>query len=71
MLSEQLYLRIDPKKFHILKFILEGYDGLTLLSSFDMKKGLVFLRFSKDMRKEVFAVVSSLAVNLSPYSCQS
>ena len=68
MVSEKLFLRIDPGKFHILKFILEGYDGLALLSSYDMKKGLVLIRYTSDMRKEVFALVNSIADQVSPYS---
>ncbi len=36
-----IYLIIDPGRFHFLKFILEGYDNLALLSSIKRKEGIV------------------------------
>ncbi len=56
-----IYLRIAPKKFHTLKFLLEGYDNLAILSSVDNKKGLVRLRFARESMEELFALLSSIA----------
>ena len=40
-----LYLRINPASIGFFRFILEGYDGLAILSTADQKNGIVTLRF--------------------------
>ncbi len=67
MKFEELFCQIDPKQFHLLKFILEGYDGLATLSSYDIKKGLIVLRFSSENRIDVIGILISLAKRLTPY----
>lgn len=62
---ESLYLRIAPDRFHYLKFIVEGYDNLAILSSFDSKEGLVILRYSDGHRRELFELLGSIAHQLS------
>ena len=64
---ESLFLRIRPGEFHFLKSVLEGYDGLALLSNYDIRKGLVVLRFPGEMRREVFGLLGSLAHRLTPF----
>lgn len=59
-----LYLRIAPDSFHYLKFILEGYDNLAVLSSVDMKQGVVRLRYTSGLEKEVFQLLGNIAVRL-------
>jgi len=63
--QEELFLRIRPDRFHYLKFILEGYDNLAILSSHDMARGIVRLRYLSSSRQELFYLVSSLAKKLS------
>lgn len=65
MRTEQLYLRIAPEKFHYLKFILEGYDNLAILSSHSGKEGIVRVRFPQCLTKDVFRLLEGLA----PYLC--
>jgi len=60
----ELYLRISPDKFHYLKFILEAYDNLAILSSFNQQQGVVVVRFSDTMTKDLFALLESLASGL-------
>lgn len=52
--------RIAPVRIHFLKFILEGYDGLAVLSTLDEKAGLVTLRFPAEVRPEVEALLHDL-----------
>ncbi len=59
-----LYLRIGPEKYHFLKFILEGYDNLAVLSSIESKKGLVVLRYAGESEKDIFSLLSSIAGSL-------
>lgn len=61
---KHLYLRITPDSFHYLKFILEGYDNLAVLSSVDMKKGVVRLRYTSGLEGEVFKLLTSIAGRL-------
>jgi len=56
-----LYARIDPARIHFLKFILEGYDGLAVLSTRDEQEGLVRLLFPAELRQEVEALLHDLA----------
>ncbi len=55
-----LYLRISPHRIHFLKFILEAYEGLAVLSVYRPKEGLVFIRFDRNNGKEVIALLDSL-----------
>ncbi|WP_167495726.1 MULTISPECIES: DUF4911 domain-containing protein [Desulfosediminicola] len=57
-------MRISPDKFHILKFILEGYDNLAILSSHDRKNGIVRVRYISDSAKELYGLLSSIAPKL-------
>jgi hypothetical protein len=55
-----LFLRIRPNRIHFLKFILEAYEGLALLSVEKPREGLVYVRFDRDNSKEVITLLSSL-----------
>lgn len=61
----QVYLRISPGKFHFLKFILEGYDNLAILSSYSGVEGVVVVRYSEAMTKDFFCLIASIASDLS------
>lgn len=61
---QELFLRIAPDKFHYLKFILEGYDNLAILSSYDMARGIVRLRYLSSSRHELHLLLESLAQKL-------
>jgi hypothetical protein len=60
-----LYLRISPDKFHFLKFIVEAYDNIAILSSVDNREGIVVLRYSEGHKEELFALLRSIAVKLT------
>jgi len=64
MYLKSLFLRIDPARYHFLKFILEAYDGLCLLSTVPDKKGCVCIRYPKEQTEKLFALLSSLANSL-------
>jgi hypothetical protein len=61
----ELYLRISPKKFHYLKFIIESYDNIALLSSYDSTAGIVVLRYPEGVKCELFRILESIAGKLS------
>ena len=65
---ETLYIHIRTDKFYYLKFILEAYDGLGILSSSGVHKEIVLLRYPQEQRENLFAMLSAIAKILNPYS---
>jgi hypothetical protein len=61
----ELVLRIAPDKFHFLKFILEGYDNMAILSSLNSREGLVVVRYPETSAKELFGVLEDICQELS------
>lgn len=59
-----LEVRIVPDQIHFLKFILEAYDGLALLSTVSAVTGEVQIRFPSACQEEVQDLLSSLASRL-------
>ena len=56
-----LYIRIDPKSIAFLKFIIEGYDGLALLTTIDRRDGLVKLLVPTSRHDELWKLLEELA----------
>jgi hypothetical protein len=55
-----LFAKIPTKKIAFLKFILEGYDGLAVLSTVNRDIGLVSLHYFPASRSELVALLDSL-----------
>jgi len=53
-----LYLRISVDQYHFLKFILEGYDGLAVLSK--KEADMVLLRYPLEMQEDLMQLLSSI-----------
>ena len=62
---DEVFLRIVPGKFHFLKFILEGYDNLAILSSFQSSEGIVVIRYPPELAQDIFDLLGSLGNFLS------
>ena len=60
MECSQLVLRIAPNRIHFFKFILEGYDGLAVLSTLDSKKGIILLRYPPEMEQDLVCLLEDL-----------
>ena len=56
---QQLYIHIAIEKYHFLKFILEGYDGLAILTR--LKNDLVVLRYPEELHKDLINLLSSIS----------
>jgi len=65
---ETVYLKIRTNKFYYLKFILEGYDGLAILSSSGIQKDIVMLRYPVEQRPTLFPLLASIAKDITPYT---
>jgi hypothetical protein len=61
----EIFLRICSGRFHYLKFILEGYDNLAILSSYDCSAGLVVVRYPEAMAAELFDLLGHIAGSLT------
>ncbi len=58
--SVRKYYRIDRREVHYLRFILEGYDGVAVVTTLDQQKGLVVLHIGPGCEKEVDMIISDL-----------
>jgi len=56
----QKYYRIDRREICFLKFILEGYEGLALLSTCDPEKGIVVLKIAPGCEAEANTLMQTL-----------
>ena len=65
---KELYLAISPYRFNFLKSILEGYDGLAILSSVDGKAGTVRLRYPEESEVQLLKILEALAPGLNKYA---
>jgi hypothetical protein len=62
------YLLIRPEKISWLRFILEGYDGLAILSTMSAKTGLVRIQTLESRFTETMHLLDAVAIDLTPFS---
>lgn len=65
MKLNSVYLRIAHKRYHFLKFILEGYDGLCLLSTVPGDKGCVCLRYPENNGPTLFKLLGNISKTIT------
>jgi len=63
---------INPDQVYFLKFILEGYDNLFLLSTLDRQKGLISIMFPKTERELLNMILTALKqkINYELIDCE-
>ncbi|MCX5876364.1 MAG: DUF4911 domain-containing protein [Deltaproteobacteria bacterium] len=57
-------IRIDPEQIYFLKFILEAYDNLTIMSTVDRIEGVMELKYPPELEQDVKGVLQSMAQRL-------
>lgn len=62
----KLRLQIAPERIHFLKFILEGYDGLAIMTTIDSQQGLVEISFPPEQEQELALLLAELRPGLNP-----
>ena len=62
-----LRARLDPVRIGFVKFILEGYDGLAVLSTADRNSGEITLRYHPGRRETLFCLLNELQVEFDPH----
>ena len=58
------YYSIASDRFHYLKFILEGYDNLAVISSVKGHHNIIRLKCAPESLKELVNLLSDLAVQV-------
>jgi hypothetical protein len=56
-----LYFVVDRKRIGFFKFLLEGYDGLALLSTMQADKGLVRIIIPQSRYIEFFELLNAIS----------
>ena len=60
------YLRIRPERISLFRFLLEGYDGLAVLSTMDAKDGVVRLIVPASRYTELWDLLFAICEDLCP-----
>ena len=58
------YYRIDRREISFLKFILEAYDGLAVLTTVDSKKGIIVINIAPGCEGDVKMILQDLKQNV-------
>jgi hypothetical protein len=58
------YYRIDRREIAFLKFILEAYDGLAVLTTIDSEKGIVVINIAPGCEADVEMILQDLKKNV-------
>jgi hypothetical protein len=59
------YLRIRPERISLLRFLLEGYEGLAVLSTLDARLGLVRLIVPACRYAELWGLLAAICEDLA------
>jgi len=63
-MSERLYIRIDPSKIGLFRFLLEAYDNLGIFTVANKFTGLLQLRFSPHQSREMRQFLDSVRTEM-------
>ncbi len=58
--TKQIFYRIDRKRISYLRFILEAYDGIAVVSTVDAKEGLIKIAIAPGCESVVEALFNDL-----------
>ncbi|MBL0716977.1 MAG: DUF4911 domain-containing protein [Desulfosarcina sp.] len=67
----QKYFRIDRKEICFLKFIIEAYDGIAVLTTIDPVKGIVVINIAPGCEQEVEMIIKDLGKTIMIESLRS
>jgi len=62
--TKKKYYRIDRREISFLKFILEAYDGLAVLTTVDSEKGIVVINIAPGCEADVEMILQDLKKNV-------
>ena len=56
-----LPLQIDPKRIGYFKFILEGYDGMALVTTINAKNGDIIIRYPSFFYDDLLCIIEDVS----------
>ena len=56
-----LPLRIDPTRIGYFKFILEGYDGMDLVTTINAKEGDIIIRYPSFFYDDLLSIIEDVS----------
>ncbi len=59
------YYQVDKKEIAYMKFILEAYEGISILTTIDSNDGIIVLRIAPGCLEEVEIVLNDLRKTIS------
>ena len=60
MSIKTLSLEITPSMVYFLRFILEGYDNMFVLTTVDKEKGLVEIQYCESVRQQLERILDEI-----------
>ena len=63
---KHLRCTIDSSQIGFLKFLLEGYDGMTTLSTIDRHEGIIFIRYANCFEAQLFTILDDFILKDIP-----
>lgn len=62
--SARTYVRIAPASIGLFRFLLEGHDNLGIFTVVDKFKGILLMRYSPHLRREMKAFLKQAATEM-------
>ncbi|MBC16044.1 MAG: DUF4911 domain-containing protein [Desulfovibrio sp.] len=62
--SERMYIRIEPSRIALFRFLLEGYDNLGIFTVTNKFKGILQLRYSPHQRREMQRFIEAVRTEM-------
>lgn len=59
-----IHLRMRPSAVYFLRFILEGYDNLFILTTLDRDEGLVTVQTGEDQLQDLYIILESVQAEI-------
>ncbi len=57
---DESILRINPGSIYLLRFILEGYDNLFIMTTLDKETGLVCIKMASETKDTLHLILSQI-----------
>ena len=58
------YYRVDRREICLLRFILEGYDGMAIMTTIDSRRGIVMIRIASGCEDDVEMILEGLGKDI-------
>ncbi len=63
---KKLYLRLEPPRMGVLRFVLEGYDNLATMTTINRTGAIILLRYHQGNRKILEEILDAVTRQRHP-----